>query len=110
MATKKTASKKTPSKKTTKPKAKTPTFATFFATAGRLFNAAEEGRIQKGTYAKIIPGENAGTEYQKIRVGTTAKTIYEGDLVDFVNATFKRAGVPLVLDRMSRGDLPAMQE
>ena len=105
MATKKTASKKTTKKTTTKKQE--PALAKFFATPGRLFNAIEMDQVKKGTYAKIVTGNSA--DYQKVRIGTAERTIYEGDLVDFINALAKRGGLKLTIDRLSRGDLPAIE-
>lgn len=108
MATKKTAPKKTTKKTATKKQE--PALAKFFATPGRLFNAIETGRVKKGTYAKIVPGDSAGSAaYQKIRIGTAERTIYEGDLMDFLNALAKRGDLKLTFDRLSRGDLPAIE-
>lgn len=97
MASKKTsASKKTKTaKKTATPKAEKKAVAKpvkMFTTAGRLFGAAKEHTLPKGTFVNIV-GDISSFAGIKLRVGTEKAVTFEGDFLDTVQKALEAQGL-----------------
>ena len=96
MAAKKTASKKTKTskkpaaaKKTAKPR--------FYATPNRLFTAALDGGLPKGSYVNIDSSTPGGID-TTVRIGTKSVCVYEGPLRDLVTAALGKQKLKVRVD------------
>ena len=95
MAAKKTASKKTktakkaPAKKGGKPR--------FYATPNRLFTAALDGGLPKGSYVNIDSTLPNGLD-STVRIGTKSACVFEGPLRDLVTAALGKQKLKVKVD------------
>lgn len=89
VAPKKTAAPKTAKKAAAKP-------VKMFTSAGRLFGAAKDKALPKGSYANVVG--TLDISGIKIRVGTEKAVVFEGSFQDLVSKAFEAQGIKLKLD------------
>lgn len=94
MSSKKTSAPKkiTAPKKTAAPKKPAAKPVKMFTTAGRLFGAAKEHELPKGSYVNVV-GDASALAGIKLRVGTEKAVVFEGSFTEFVTKALEAQGL-----------------
>lgn len=92
MSSKKTSAPKGAKKTAKIVKKATPKPVKMFTTAGRLFGAAKEHALPKGTFVNVV-GNTSAFVGIKLRVGTEKAVVFEGDFMEFVVKALEAQGL-----------------